>query len=265
MFTEQIILAWRLMFKPLTDRIKLGEGGIAAFNLAHAWIATRDAGITMVVFLLSLLCLTVLYGFNDYVDRYDDKLNPKKDQDFVADIVKHPRLMLTLNITSCVLLLVLTYLVLGTKQSLYGGMLLIANALYSLRLKKTPGADIVIVIIWGGLFTLLVPVVNYSLATLAGLMTGMAHVFQMLSDAETDKKNNVQTTVVCFPKSSYMALFLLSALAAWLVHCIADTKMALSSFVPLLIFAISKNVGVAWLLSRIYFVFLWIYMLIKFY
>lgn len=245
--------------------MKIGEGGIAVFNLTHAWMATHDIVATFLCFALSLFCLSVLYGFNDFTDRKNDQHNPKKDQHFVQQILNQPKLMLSVNLTASMALLLFVYFQFGALQGIYALLLLLINAAYSLGLKKTAGADIFIVIVWGGVFTLITPSVSYPLAAIAGLMTGIAHVFQMITDETTDKKNEVHTTIVQFPSSKNFILLLLSVLSGVSIYIIADWKVALSCFIPLLIFMASKNVNWSWIASRIYFVCMWMVLLTKLY
>ena len=129
---QYVIIVFRFILKPLTDRMKLGEGGIAVFNLTHAWMATHNIVATILCFALSLFCLSVLYGFNDFTDRKNDQHNPKKDQHFVQQILHHPKLMLSVNVLASIALLLLVHrrtCVMGplTSRSILSQLILLTN------------------------------------------------------------------------------------------------------------------------------------------
>ena len=253
-----------LTFYPFFLRTKVGEGGIVLFNVAHTWFATKNILQTGFSAILSIMMLCVLYGFNDYIDRKRDAQNPKKNQQFVALINEFHKQFLLLNLFLSSLLLLCVFLFIGNAQAFYLLFLLAINAFYSLRIKAVPFADLVIVTIWGAAIILCMPVVNLELSLFAGIMTGIAHVFQMLSDKETDKLTNVNTTVARFPKSVFAQIFILCILLAFsFFYFQKNILLAATAMLPLTFYYIIRKNELAWLLSRVYFSGVWLFLLYK--
>lgn len=259
-------LSLRFLFKPLTDRFKLGEGGLALFNITHAWYATHDYFATLVCAVMSLLVLCAIYGYNDYIDRQRDLQNPKKEQAFVRQINSHASLFISLNGLLSVVLLIAAFFFIGKMQAVALLALLVINASYSNKLKAIPRADILVVAMWGGTFTLITPVMNYQLALLAGVMTGIAHLFQMLTDETTDRQTNVSTTIVKYPRSKYVVLCGLTVALMFTLHFISSINYcSLSAVLPLVFYLIIKQVSVSWFFSRVYFAAVWLLLLTTIY
>jgi 4-hydroxybenzoate polyprenyltransferase len=240
----------------------LGEGGIALFNTVHCYAATHSIKLTALTTFISYLTLCALYGFNDYIDRERDAQNPKKHQPFVSLVKKYRQQFITLNLLLCILLLLFTFFCFGKLQSIYLLMLLVINALYSLRIKTIPFADIVIVGVWGAVITLGVPVINYSLALAAGLMTGITHIYQMLSDKEVDKQTHVNTAITSYPNTAFLQVLLLCLCSCIALMALIQTCwIAATAMLPLCFYFLVKKNETAWLFSRIYFGIIWIVLL----
>lgn len=254
--------AIQFLFRPLTNRIKLGEGGIALFNTSQVWFATHDILFTLWCTLLSLLTLCVLYGYNDYKDRETDKLNPKKDISYVNNISIHHLLFFYIHLFVTALLIMWSFFLLGKTGALSMLLLLAINIAYSNKLKATAGLDVVTVMIWGGLFVLLIAREHFGLAIAASIMTGMAHVFQMLTDKKTDSQTKTNTTVVKYPGSApFMFAGLSVALMVALYVATEKYSIAISAFIPFLFYFMYRNVTVSWFFSRVYFAGIWFVLL----
>src|SRR4051812_20805267 len=122
---------FQFIFKPLVNRAKLGEGGIVVFNITYSVFATHNIKYVLAVFGISLFALCALYGYNDYIDRFIDSHNKKKEQNFVADIVAHHRFYLAVNLVLSILLIVFAWFLIGSYQATAMLLLLAVNAAYS--------------------------------------------------------------------------------------------------------------------------------------
>jgi len=258
----KLVNTLRLAFYPLILRIKLGEGGIALFNVVHAWFSTHSPVQTTLVAIFSIMTLCVLYGFNDYIDRNRDALNPKKNKQFVALINEFQKEFFLLNLFLSGLLMLGYFLFIGKIQAIYFLLLLVINAFYSLRFKSIPFLDLLTVITWGAAITLCVPVVSFDFCFLAGIMTGIAHVYQMLIDKETDRETHVNTAIARYPQSAFIQIFILCCiLALSFVYHESNLWLFVSSMLPLVFYVIIKNYKLAWFMSRFYFAVVWLLLL----
>jgi 4-hydroxybenzoate polyprenyltransferase len=257
---------WKLpfwfTFKPYVNRVKLGEGGLVVFNLFYSVFAHRNFKIIVIEFFLSLMVLSALYAFNDYNDREEDVHNPKKDQQFIASIIQYSHFFLALNIFWTLLTAILASFLLEQYKSGVIVGLYIINVMYSRKLKAIPFADIIAVSLWGGIFIMLAGRLNLLLATIAGVMTGIAHIFQIITDKTADSKNQIKTSVVALPGSELIFLATVCFLLGGLLFVAGGIWWALSCFLPLAVYCISKkNVTLSWHISRIYFFCCWLALL----
>lgn len=235
------------------------------FNVIHTWFYSRSLMQAIFTGMHSAVTLCALYGYNDYKDCQRDVMNPRKNQSFVAEINTYSRSFLLTHVMLSALSIV-SAIYFGIMQAVAAVVLFLVNTLYSNRLKSTPLADVFTVAVWGGLFTLIIPSVNYKLAVLAGVMTGIAHLFQIMTDAETDRKTGVLTTAVAFPQKLTVVLVLLSFILAALIGWITEVWMFASlTALPLAISLLARSVGGRWLAWRFFFVIVWIGILLKLY
>ncbi|MCS6933608.1 MAG: UbiA family prenyltransferase [Chitinophagales bacterium] len=256
----------RFAFYPLWLRWKLGEGGIWIFNVLHAYFSTHDVMWAIATGLHSILTLCALYGYNDYADRYNDRLNPKKFQPFVEEINNNQQIFLIVIIFLTILSITYGLLFWKYKQSWGLFLLYIVNFAYSSFFKSLPVLDIIIVGIWGGLLTVLAPRVNLSLCVISGLMTSIAHIHQIEHDIEIDRITNVNTSAVKLRKFTlYMknTLGLCTGYSVWLSS--RSLLMAFMILIPISIGFSNQNILIKWYIWRIYFLISWIYILIHVY
>jgi len=247
--------------RPLYHRIRLGEGGIIIFNLAHAWYATQSVSQTTIQTLISTLVLCALYGYNDFTDREADMNNPKKDSAFCKDIYEHASIFLTVNIVLSTAAFILCLVLIGKFQAVAVASLFAVNVAYSSKLKSIPVADIITVLIWGSLFVMIAGNPNMPLAVTAGIMTGIAHIFQMLTDKTSDTKNNVKTSIVYFQRAEHWLIVSLYALLSLFLFYQSNAVLAASTLIPLSLYLITRKVAFSWYLSRLYFFVIWIVLL----
>src|SRR4051812_43000035 len=90
-FMNRLYIACQLLLRPFTNRLKLGEGGLVVFNILHSLVTQKNIQTKVAEALISLFVMSVLYGYNDYVDCEKDRLNPKKDQIFLTLICDNKR------------------------------------------------------------------------------------------------------------------------------------------------------------------------------
>jgi 4-hydroxybenzoate polyprenyltransferase len=253
------------IFKPYFNRVKLGEGGLVVFNLAHSIYAHAEVKPIVIETLISFVTMCALYGFNDYVDRMNDINNEKKDKSFVSSILVNTRLFILVNAGLSILTLSAAYFFLDLTKVGVLVLLYAVNCFYSIKLKSVPVFDILIVMVWGGFFVLLVGKNFWMLALVAGVMTGMAHLFQMLTDKVSDEIANVKTSVVAMPGFEMMFLSMLSiGLGASLYFCLG-WWWALTCIIPILVYCISRRVTLSWHVSRFFFFMCWIALLNSYY
>lgn len=255
---------FRSVFLPFYLRIKLGEGGIALFNVTQTWFATHNIVQTTIVLIVSILVLCALYGFNDYLDRKADMLNPKKDQKFVLLINQNSHAFLFINIILKAVLLMAVYLLWGYWQMVFLFLLFVVNMLYSIKVKSIPIADILIVCVWGAAITLFVPSIDIKLSIAAGIMTGIAHIYQMRTDKDIDVQNNVTTSIARFPQWAFIQqLILCLILSATFFYFNCQPLLVASAIAPFLLFVFMKKNEHAWFFSRVYFAVAWIILLVN--
>ncbi len=254
-------LPFQFVYKPLWNRVKLGEGGLVVFNLFHAAFYTRSITATILETAFSMLVITLLYGFNDYQDREVDRCNPKKEKTFVEAINQHSKFYLGLHIGISLLCLLTAFFWGGVNKGIVLIALFAVNIIYSLWLKAFLIGDLLIVILWGGLFALLAGPSNAILATITGLMTGMAHIFQMKTDQPYDQANNVQTTAVRFPAVIPALFAALCLTTGILLNRQLNLWWGLSAALPLFFYLVGSNLSLAWHAARLYFFICWIMLL----
>ncbi|MCF8256209.1 MAG: UbiA family prenyltransferase [Flavobacteriales bacterium] len=249
----------RFIFFPFVHRLRMGEGGLVLFNALHAAFAFPDDPFRVVAeTMISLLALMALYGVNDHVDRHRDLGNAKKDAVFTRSVIDHGSLFLGVHVVLSMVAVLLSLLVSGSLQGILLILLLGVNSAYSLRLKSVPILDIVAVVFWGGLYVGITGNPDLLLMLAAGLMTGTAHVFQMITDRDTDSSTGVNTTLVRMPGKVMGLLVTLSGLLAIAVMPLVPVIWTVLCLVPPLMFGIGSGVVVSWHVSRLSFSILWI-------
>lgn len=214
-------LAW-----PLWGRIIRGEGGL--WLVAVSLIAIRPLPWTAIVGLglTAGLLLWNLYLFNDIHDADHDRDNPRKNHDVAAFYMEHRSRLWALWAGSSLLVLGLLA-VAGIRAVAAGAATMIINAVYSIRIKAVPWLDIVIVGMWGTLYVLAFePTPQLSLV--AGIMTMVAHVYQVFVDRSSDLAQGLTTTAVHSPRASRILVHALAALLAACVWQAGGSRWALA-------------------------------------
>ena len=265
-YTTFFPTTFNLLVRPFTNRIKLGEGGLLILNFTHSVASSKPYALIILETVISFWVLCVLYGYNDYTDVEKDKFNPKKDPDFIKLVSDNYTLFLNLIIAVQFLTISVAFIFLSWHTALYMVVLYAINFLYSHKVKSIPLADIVIVSFWGGLYICLSGYFRWEISLAAGLMVGIAHFFQVITDKDSDQKNSVSTSAVVLIGWENLLLFILCMALAFVVYLITnDVILAAIGFLPFMFYFLSKRVTLSWYMSRFLFFILWLLILKKVY
>lgn len=254
-----IYTVFNLLVRPFSNRLRLGEGGLVIFNFVHSVASHAPLAAIFIETLISFLVLCVLYGYNDYIDAEKDLLNPKKNKAFIESILSHRILFKWLIITVNIATIAAAWVLLHWQTAVCIALLYIINLLYSLKVKSIPLADIVIVSLWGGLYICIAGTFHWQIALAAGLMVGIAHFFQIVTDHDTDSQNSVQTSAVALRGWEASLLFVLCTILSLVVYLNqAGPILASLGLLPFVFFVSGSRVTFSWYASRIIFFVLWI-------
>jgi 4-hydroxybenzoate polyprenyltransferase len=260
------ITIFSLLIKPFSNRIRLGEGGLIVFNISHSIACHKSVKLVLIETIISFCVLCVLYGYNDYTDAEKDKLNPKKDINFINLVLDHRKLFFGLIIGVNLLTISAALLFLSKLTAIFLVILYVINFLYSKKVKSIPLADIIIVSIWGGLYVSLSGSFCWKIFLAAGMMVGIAHFFQIITDMDTDSQTLVRTSAVAFAGMENGLLFTLCLPLIFTIYLITqDLCLTAFGFAPFLFFVFSKKVTFSWYASRLIFLILWLVILNKVY
>lgn len=243
---------------PYFNRLKLGEGGLVVFTLFHSIFAHDNWLLIAQEFSLSFLVLISLYGFNDYKDRRKDLANEKKDKIFVAQIIESEKLFLSINTITTLVCIFGSFFIRGPLGGLFVLLVYAVNYIYSIKTKSMPIVDLFSVVLWGACFILTSGHFNLTLFFAAGVMTGIAHLFQMLTDKHVDQINATNTSVVYYWGKEWVLLMILCLILCGVLYFSTSWYWALSGLIPLLVFKITNHVNYSWHISRFYFFVVWI-------
>jgi len=239
-------------------RIRRGEGALPAINLSLiAYLGTADG---LASALVSVLAIGVMYAFNDLYDAPTDSNNPKKDRTVIATYLEHRH--------ACALAIAVLSLggivfagtMLGSRACLAVGGAMLANVVYSTALKGVPVVDVAWCGLWGALYAAIVTASPWVLVLVA-LMTGVCHLYQALDDREPDAANAIVTTAVRSGALSRNVLALLCAGVFLALRAPLGSAWALTAFVPLGLFYAFRDPRAGWLLTKVYFGIVWLYVL----
>lgn len=246
---------------PLTSRIAKGEGGLVLFNILHAYSVYSLSTLFWIDSLISVLAMCALYNLNDFRDRHIDVINPKKNKNFINEILQQEKLYIYTNIIVSITAIALSLMFFSVEKATLMTLLIIVNWLYSYKFKSMPGIDILSVILWGGLFASIAGSFQLHLFIIVGIMTGIAHIYQIITDREADEKANIRTSIVVFPQlHKYVILFYCLILGTY-IYMYIGLIWSISCLIPLAIYLLSKNISLSWYVSRFYFLICFIKLL----
>jgi 4-hydroxybenzoate polyprenyltransferase len=128
--------------------------------------------------------------------------------------------------------------------------MLLVNLVYSTRAKGTPGLDLLVVALWGGLFAAIAGA-PAGVCALVGALTVLMHAFQMHVDVEVDARNAVRTTAVV-ARRPLGVLALACTLVAGALYVVLGPAAALTAVVPIAAQVLLRRPQAAWACSRAY-------------
>jgi len=241
-----------LFFGPLLERFRRGEGALIGVNAALLWAQGRTGLSGLAALLLSFAVLAALYSFNDLRDATDDAKNPKKNPRLVRAFVERQRAFSIWIQAIQVLLVIFAFSLLGARPALTLVCLFAVNTLYSLWLKGVSFVDVPVVGLWGGLYVGIVSAPLH-VCVLVGLMTMIAHIFQILEDREIDGATGVRTTAVRSTRATAALLATTCAFLAVMLSFELSAIWGVTALFPLALYRGLAGTGLAWMGSRIYF------------
>jgi 4-hydroxybenzoate polyprenyltransferase len=252
-------LSWAVLASTL-HRVRRGEGALLAVNLSLIAYQAAGPARAMAQVLVSALAIGAMYAFNDLYDAPTDWNNPKKDRALIAAYVEHRGAGVLATFVLKLLTLAIALATLGPTAAAAVAGVMIVNVVYSMALKGIPVADVAWVWLWGALYAAIVGA-SATLIVLVGLMTAICHLFQALDDRVPDAANGIRTTAVRSPVLARNVLIVLSLLLLVTLGLPLGAVGALTAFIPLAVFFAVGNAGTAWVLTKVYFGVMWLYLL----
>jgi hypothetical protein len=137
---------------------------------------------------------------------------------------------------------------------------MVANVVYSMALKGVPVVDVVWCGLWGALYAAIVTS-SPSALVLVALMTAVCHLYQALDDRVADAANAIVTTAVRSATLSRDVLVVLCGLLFVVLRGPLGSVWALTAFAPLGLFWACRDPRAGWLLTKLYFGIVWLYVL----
>jgi 4-hydroxybenzoate polyprenyltransferase len=241
-------------------RIRRGEGALLAINLSLvAFLGTgRPDGLATA--LVSMLAIGAMYAFNDLYDAPTDANNPKKDRALIATYLEHRRVCALAIIGVTVGSIAFAGTMLGTRACVAVAGTMVANVVYSMALKGVPVVDVAWCGLWGALYAA-IATASPSLLVLVALMTAVCHLYQALDDRVADAANAIVTTAVRSPTLSRNVLVVLCGGLFVALRAPLGAAWALTAFAPLGLFWACRDPRAGWLLTKLYFGIVWLYVL----
>lgn len=253
-------LLWAFAASTL-HRIRRGECALLGVNLS---LVARDAAASparaVAQAVVSTLAIATMYAFNDLYDAPADRNNPKKDRTVVATWVTYHRPAAIAAIALQLATISLSFVALGPRAATAVAGVMVVNVMYSAGLKGVPVVDVVSVSLWGALYAAIVGT-STSLLVVVALMTAVCHLFQALGDRVPDAANGIRTTAVESAALTRNVVISLSVLLFVVLRAPLGTAGALTAATPLVIFFTVKAPGAAWVLTKVYFGFVWLHLI----
>jgi 4-hydroxybenzoate polyprenyltransferase len=237
-------------FGPLRERFRLGEGMLLVVNAAVVGSLGVDFTTGLSTLLVSVGVLAAAYSFNDFWDAEADRANPKKNQKLVGLLLEGRSGYARLLAAAHVGLVLAAWVLLGATTALAAAAMLGVNLGYSLRAKGMPGADVLVVVLWGALYTA-IAAAPIGVCALVGALTLLMHVFQMHVDVEVDASNAVRTTAVV-ARSPVALVGAACVVVGGVLFWQLGPLWAATAVVPLVAQLGVKRSEAAWMCSRVY-------------
>jgi 4-hydroxybenzoate polyprenyltransferase len=232
---------------------------LLAVNCSIIALTAADPAQALAQALVSLLTLASMYAFNDFYDAPTDAYNPKKDRTLVATYLEHRSAGAASIITLKILTVTLAFSTLGFQVAAIVVAVLLVNFAYSTLFKGLPLLDVAWCSLWGALYVGIVDT-NPEHIALIGLMTAICHLYQTIDDRDSDAASGIVTTAVRSVTLSTTVMFALSLLLFFTVRAHLGDIIGLTAFAPS-VFLAMFDAHAGWLLSKVYFGVVWLYIL----
>lgn len=257
--TAATAIAWAGIASTL-HRVQRGEGALLAVNVSL--IAWHWPGLSWGVASIVVCVLTIglMYALNDLYDAPTDANNPKKDRALIATYLEHRGASAAAIAVLKLFTIGFAYVTLGAQVAVAVVGAMVVNLVYSFWLKGVPVIDVVWCGVWGAVYAAIVSASVWVWA-MVGLMTAICHLYQALDDRVSDAANAITTTAVRSPGLSTGVLAVLSVLLFAVLRAPLGDALALSAFTPLAIYFVSGSARTGWLLTKVYFGVVWLYLL----
>ncbi|MBT6433135.1 MAG: hypothetical protein HOK28_08600 [Deltaproteobacteria bacterium] len=244
--------------EPMWQRIKRQEGALLGIVVSMLFFAGRGLADMTGLTIVTLVTLSTLYFFNDLTDCVADQSNPRKDSPYVDTLNDHRAIFWAVLGFQKLAVLIVTAFLYGPEFAYVVGTTFAVNIAYSLKIKGTPGVDVLWVGLWGaviaGLGGLNHPWETY---TIVGVMTAISHIYQVRIDAPVDQAHNVQTSAVVSLRLTEIQIVSLCLLLAWLIGTTTTMWLGITALIP---WFLGKylNSGRSWVFARYYFGIIWL-------
>jgi 4-hydroxybenzoate polyprenyltransferase len=207
-----------------------------------------------------VLAIGFMYAFNDLYDAPTDSNNPKKDLAVVSTYLDHRRVAGLSLLILHLLTIASAFLTLGPRATAAVAGVMVVNVVYSTLLKGVPVIDVVWCGLWGALYAAIVTASPFVLVLVA-LMTAVCHLYQALDDRVADAANAIVTTAVRSRTLARNVLVVLCACLFVTLRAPLGAAWALTAFAPLALFRACRDPRAGWLLTKLYFGIVWLYVL----
>lgn len=258
---EPASIAWAT-WMPLGQRLRRGEGLLVALNASLAAIDHPGAAVLAARVGVSVATMLCLYFLNDVVDAHRDLHDPGKDQRFVAFCARHrPRLAWILAAEHAATL-ALALALLGPASAAAVLAVFAVNLAYSMSIKGRPALDVAWVALWGATYAMVTAVpVPPAVFAAVGLMTGVAHVFQITRDRDVDRRNEVRTSAVARPWLPTVQMSVACVALGACLGALLGPVAGASAAIPFVLYAGLPSNQSAWMLARAWFAIAWVALL----
>jgi 4-hydroxybenzoate polyprenyltransferase len=244
----------------LLDRLRRGEGALLAINLSLIAYQGLSFPRSLVQAVVSLLVIGLMYAFNDLYDAPNDLNNPRKDRALISTYLEYRSAGGIMIFALKLVPLALALAFLGPFATVAATTVMAVNVAYSTVLKGVPVIDVAWCGLWGSLYAAIVGAPP-ALLVVVGLMTSVSHLFQTLDDRAADSACGITTTAVRSLGLSRNVLLALSVLLFAVLRLPLGSAWALTAFIPCLLFFLVSTPQTIWLLTKVYFGLLWLYLL----
>ncbi len=249
----------------LKYRLQRAEGGLLFVVLALLLKEFYSNNISLTTLLLQfcicLICLMLVYAYNDIIDIPNDLNDPGKKQAYSRNLKDNAKLAHYLVLLQKISVIVFCFFV-ARNSFLYVVLFLVLNIGYSLFLKRIPFLDVLSVGAMGGLFILISkPNLALPIFLIISCVTAISHIFQISRDISSDRKNKIITLFVFSNKLTIITLLALCGLLGYLCFSIDKMLLSITAFIPLVLFLTIKKVDLSWVCFKIYFAIVWVVIL----